>query len=147
MRIVPFALASLLLAAPAVAADRDAPQLSAADAARALQNPMVQEGVALALTRLVDIVLDTRVGALAPLADPESDVRPNDTLRDVKRRDDPDYERRLKQDTRRALAQAGAVAGGVAAGSAELERTAARLADALEPLLSAMRSRDDAPLD
>lgn len=142
MRAVPIALVSLFLAAPALAADRDAPRLSAADAARAIQNPLVQEGAALALTRLFDIVLDTRVGALAALSGPGDDIRPDDTLRDLKRRDDPGYEQRLQRDTRRALAQAGAVAGGVAAGSAELARTATRLEEALAPLLGAVRPID-----
>lgn len=127
---VPVILASLFLATPALAQERDP-----ADVARALQNPAVQEGAAAGVGQLVDILLDTRVGALAALGDP--DVRPGDTLRDVKRREDPAFEARLRRDTRRTVEQAGVVAGGVAAGTAELRRTADRLRAALEPLLRA----------
>ena len=101
---LPFVLAPLLLATPALAQERDP-----ADVARVLQNPAVQEGAAAAIGQLADILLDTRVGALAALGDP--DVRPGDTLRDLKRRDDPDFEARLRRDTRRSLREAGAVAG------------------------------------
>ena len=123
---VPVILASLFLATPAIAQERDP-----ADVARALQSPAVQEGAASAIGQLADILLDTRVGALAALGDP--DVRPGDTLRDVKRREDPAFEANLRQDTRRAVGQAGAVA----AGAAELQRTADRLRAALAPLLRA----------
>ena len=127
---IPVIIASLFLATPALAQRPDP-----ADAARALQNPAVQEGAALAITRLADILLGTRVGALAALGDPG--VRPDDTLRDVKRREDPGFEARLRRDTRRTLKQAGTVAGGVAAGTTELQRTARRLEQALAPLLGA----------
>lgn len=127
---VPVTIAALLVASPAVAQERDP-----AEVARVLQNPAVQEGAAVAIDRLASILLDTRIGALAALGDP--DVRPGDTLRDVKRREDPGFERRLRQDTRRTLAEAGAVAGAAATGAAELARTADRLRAALAPLLRA----------
>jgi hypothetical protein len=123
-------IASLLLATPAVAQERDPAAI-----ARALQNPAVQDGAAAALGQIANILLDTRIGALAAMGD--RDVRPEDTLRDLKRRDDPEFEARLRDDTRRAVRQAGTVAGGMAVGAAELQRTADRLRDALAPFLAA----------
>lgn len=126
---VPMIVASLLFATPAVAQERDPAEL-----ARALQNPALQEGAAAALGQLTDILLDTRIGVMASLGDPE--VRPDDTLRDLKRRDDPAFEARLRENTRRALRDAGTVAGGVTTGATELQRTADRLRAALAPYLA-----------
>lgn len=127
---VPMLIAPLLLATPAMAQERDPAAI-----ARALQNPAMQDGAAAALGQIADILLDTRVGALAALGD--SDVRADDTLRDIKRREDPGFEARLERETRRTLRQAGTVAGGVAVGAAELQRTADRLRAALAPFLAA----------
>ena len=130
-----FALAAvaLILAAPAVA--REPARVSPEQAAAALGNPLVQEAAARALTQLVGIVLDTRVGPASAL-DPS--VRSADTLRDVVRRDDPYFEERLYQGTKRSLGTAAAVAGGAAVQAREIERTANRLEAALEPLLGAL---------
>lgn len=143
MRAFPIlAFSAALLASPALAQPPRPERPSAADAARMLQNPVAQDAAARALTQLAGIVLDTRVGPLAAL-DPDADVRPGDSLRDLKRRDDPHYEQHLYRDTKRALGQAGAVAGGVAAESDELRRTAARLRDALAPLMGALAPAED----
>lgn len=128
-------LVPLLVATPAFAADRP-PRPSAADAARLLQNPRVQDGAAQVLVQLANIVLDTRVGPVATLADP--DVSPQATLRDLRRRDDPHFEARLDRDARRAVRTAGAVAGGTLATAGELRRTADRLQAALAPLMDAL---------
>lgn len=138
MRSVPIVLALLVAASPAAAQPPKATLPSGADAARLLENPAVQDGAARALAQLAGIVLDTRVGPLAALADPNGDVRPSETLRDLKTRDDPHYEQHLYSDTRQALGTAGAMAGGVAAQTDELRRTAARLHDALAPLIGAL---------
>ena len=132
-------LLSALVAAPAAAHDAAParPRITADQAAAALQNPLVQDGLAGALTQLVGIVLDTRVGPLAALTDPAEDVRPGDTLRDLEHRDDPRFEQHLHDRTRRALA----VAGGVAGETAELERTSRRLEAALAPLIGAAATR------
>jgi hypothetical protein len=132
MRIA-LAAVALIAASPAVA--REPARPTAEQAAAALGNPLVQEAAARALTQLVGIVLDTRVGPSAAL-DPS--VRPNDTLRDVVRRDDPDFEARLYEGTRRSLGTAAAVAGGAAVQARELKRTADRLEAALAPLLGAL---------
>lgn len=123
-----FASAAALgvLASPAFAQDRNADEM-----ARTLKNPVVQETVAAVLGNLAGIVLDTRVGALAPYVDV---VRPNDSLRDVERRRDPQFERRLRADTRRAVATAGAVAGDTLEMAENARATADRLQSAIAPL-------------
>lgn len=140
MRLV---LAAALLAAtssPAFAEPRHAPHVSPDQAAAALQNPLIQEAGARTLAQLVGIVLDTRIGAAAPLVAPDADVRPNDTLRDLAQRDDPRFEEHLYEGTRHALGKAGAVAGGATAQAKEFKRTADRLQAALSPLLAALAS-------
>lgn len=141
MRLVPAAAMLCAIALPAAAQSR------AEDAARNLQDPMVQEGVAMAVNSIAEILLDTRVGPLARYADPRDDIRPSDTLRDVERRKDPEFEAKLRDGTRRAVATAGAVSGDALAMSSELARTAERLKAALAPLADAVQAygedRDD----
>jgi len=128
MRLVSIAAVLCAIALPATAQTREA------EAVQRLNDPMVQEGVAMAMSALAGIVLDTRVGPLARYADPDEDIRPTDTLRDVERRRDPHFEAKLHDRTRRAVAATGAVAGDALAMSGELARTADRLRDALAPL-------------
>jgi len=131
MRLVPIAAALCVIALPAAAqSQRDA------DTVRRLNDPMVQEGVAMVMSGLAAIVLDTRVGPLAQFADPDSDIRSTDTLRDVERRRDPQFEAKLHDQTRRAVATAGLAANDALAMSGELARTADRLRSALAPLAS-----------
>ena len=144
MRVVPLAVLPLLITTPAFAQAHRAPvRPSAADAVRALQNPMAQDAVAGLVTQLADIVLDTRVGPAAALTDSREDIRPSDTLRDLKRRDDPQFERHLHESTRRAVGTAAAVAGGAAVEAAELKRTADRLQAALGPVVAALSGPRD----
>jgi hypothetical protein len=129
MRLVSAAAVLCAIAVPAVAQSR-----AEADAVRRLNDPMVQEGVAVAMSALAGIVLDTRIGPLARYAGPDEDIRPSDTLRDMERRRDPHFEAKLHDRTRRAVGTAGAVANDALAMSGELARTADRLRDALAPL-------------
>ncbi|MFD1786105.1 hypothetical protein ACFSC3_00825 [Sphingomonas floccifaciens] len=131
----PAALALCVVAAPAAAQSR-----AEVDAARRLNDPVVQEGIAGAVSALAGIVLDTRVGPLARYTDPRDGIRPNDTLRDVERRRDPHFEARLHDDARRAVAGAGMVAGDALAMSGELARTASRLQAAIAPLSGLLAS-------
>ena len=137
MRFAIVAATLSLIAVPAAAQTR-----SEVEVVDRLNDPVVQEGVAAMVGALAGIVLDTRVGPLARYTD---DLRPNDTLRDIKRRDDPHFEARLHDDTRRTVARAGAVAGDMVAMSGEMRRTAERLRAALAPLASMASSygRDD----
>jgi len=138
MRLVSAAALLCALALPAAAQSQ-----READAVRALNEPMVQEGIAMAMAGLAGIVLDTKVGPLARYADPEADIRPSDTLRDVERRKDPHFEAKLHDQTRRAVATVGVVAGDALAMSGELARTADRLRDALAPLAGAVEAYSD----
>jgi hypothetical protein len=135
MRLVPAALMLSAVAVPAAA------QSQVEDAARQLQDPIAQEAIAMAVSSIAAIVLDTRVGQLAQVLGPESDIRPSDTLRDVQRRKDPDFEAKLQDDTRRAVATAGSAAVGAAAMSGELQRTAERLQAAMAPLAGVLASQ------
>lgn len=142
MRVAPLVLALSLISAPAFAEPRHAARPSPEQAAAAMQNPLVQDVAAQALTQLAGIVLDTRVGPVAPLVGPDADLRADDTLRDVVRRDDPRFEEHLYRDARRTLGTAGAVAGGAVTQTRELQRTADRLEAALAPLLGALGQGD-----
>lgn len=139
-KVLAAAIVSISIAAPAMA--RDVAPPPAAELADRLADPMVQEGVAGAVAALAGIVLDTRVGPLARYTG--GDIRPGDTLRDVKRRDDPHFEARLHDNTRRAVRTAGVVAGDATAMVGELSVTAARLRAALAPFVDyAARRYDD----
>ena len=131
MRLLPTALALSVIAVPAAAQSR------AGDTARRLNDPVMQEGVAAAVSALAGIVLDTRVGPLAHYTD---GVRPNDTLRDVKRREDPTFEARLHDNARRVTAVAGMAATDALAMSGEVARTANRLRAAIAPLAGLLAS-------
>jgi hypothetical protein len=137
MRTVLIALAAATcLTTPVLAQEREA------RIAETLNDPVTQDAITGAVTALAGIVLDTRVGSLAPYADGR--VRRGDTLRDVKRREDPGFERRLRQDTRRAVGTAGLVAGDVASASGAIAETTARLGAALAPLAGVIDARRDA---
>jgi hypothetical protein len=137
MRLALLALPSLLAAAPALA-QAPAPHAPGrpdpATVVRALQNPAAQDLAAAYLDQLADIVLDTRVGPAAALADPR--VPPSATLRQLQERRDPAFEQHLREQTRRAVGTAATVAGGTAVEAAELKRTADRLQAAVAPLVA-----------
>jgi hypothetical protein len=135
MRLSLPAVLSLLVATPAWAGASEPSQADAGALASALENPAAQDALTRTVDRLAGIVLDTRLGALAALADAEDDVRPDDTLRDVKERQEPGFERRLHRSTRRAVEAAGTAAGAAATQVAELRRTAERLDEALRAVL------------
>lgn len=135
MRFSLVAITSLLVATPAWAGAREPERSDAGRVASVLGDPAERDALARTVDRLADIVLDTRVGPLAALMDERDDVEPGDTLRDVKEREDPDFERRLRGNTRRAVAAAGDAAGAAVTQMAELRRTAERLQRVLGPLL------------
>ncbi|WP_375429423.1 hypothetical protein [uncultured Sphingomonas sp.] len=134
-RSLAFLLASLVLTAPALASERHPRRPDPEVLASTLGSPAAQDALAATITRLASIVLDTRVGPIAALTRPRDDVRPDDTLGDIVRRDDPDFERRLQRRTRRAAETAGEAASSAITQMAELRRTAERLRDVLDPVL------------
>ncbi|WP_174278373.1 hypothetical protein [Sphingomonas bacterium] len=111
-----------------------------ADAVRLLANPAAQDLIAQKIASIAGIILDTKVGPVATLTDPRDHIRPEDTLRSVEQRRDPELDRHLYEGSRRAVATAGAVAGGAAIEAAELRRTADRLRAALGPLVDAAKA-------
>ncbi len=140
MRIAIALVAVATLSTPALAQDRPEPRI-----VEQLDNPIAREIATQMVMQVADAVLATRVGPLAQLTDPRDDIRPNDTLADIKRREDPAFRRRLMEDTRRGVATAGAVAGGLVGAASELEATIARVRAALGPLgaISDYRDGDD----
>lgn len=126
-------IAASLIATPALAQERvrEHRDLDVDKAATLLANPAVQDGLAALIGQFTDAFLQTRVGPMAALTDPRDDVRSSDTLHDVIRRDDPDFDRRLRSNTRRSLA----VAGGAVRGAAEMSRELRATADRLRAVL------------
>lgn len=137
--LVPSILALAVMASPAAAQDRrPAPRGMDLDRAGAmLSNPMVQDGAAAIIADFADALLQTRVGPLAALTDPRDDVRPGDTLGDLARRDDPYFDRRLRDNSKRLVGAAGAALGAAGQMSRELEATAARLRAVMDRVGSA----------
>jgi hypothetical protein len=140
MRIVFTAALLCAAATPALAQSQPQPPQDKAEAiVRALQNPLVQAGAAAMLGNLADAVLDTRVGPVARYADPT--IGEQDTLGDIQRRRDPDFDRHLQADTRRAVAAAAALGQNALEMRASLDETAARLRAALAPLRGALTTK------
>lgn len=141
------ALPLMLLATPALAHDRHPPATTdqrVAAVGDALSNPAVQESAATFVSALTAALLDTHVGPVARYTDPRDGVRPSDTLRDVISRDDPNFERRMHDNTRGVVAQAGQAAHDAAAMSNEINATAARLRRVLDAASTALKSSDAA---
>lgn len=135
--------AALLCAAATPALAQSQPEPSTRDKAealaRALNNPLVQEGAAAMLTNLAGIVLDTRVGPAARYLDPT--IGEQDTLRDIQRRNDPDFEKRFHKGARAAVAVAGKLTEDGLAMQDSLADTAARLRAALAPLRGVLTAK------
>jgi hypothetical protein len=100
--------------------------MDARAAAKALNNPMVQNGVAGLIDALTDAVMETRVGPMATLA-PNSDIRPDDTLDRMAARRNPDYRNEIHRNAKQTIAAAGRTATAAVAMSDELAATAARV--------------------
>jgi hypothetical protein len=140
MRLVLTAALLCAAATPALAQQAPAPAPDKAEATvRALQNPMVQEAAAAMLSNLAGIVLDTRVGPAAHYVDPT--IGEQETLRDIQRRRDPDFEKRFHQDARRAVAATAALGQSALEMRGSLDETAARLRAALQPLRAALATK------
>ena len=92
-----------------------------------LSNPAVQDGLTDMIAQFADAFLQTRVGPVAMLTDRRDGVREDDTLGDVVRRDNPDFDRRLHDNTRRTLATTGRALRGASDMQRELKATTARL--------------------
>jgi hypothetical protein len=107
MRALFVTIAALAVATPAMAHDVDN---KAAIAAEMANDPAVQDHVADSVSDAVAALLDVRVGAIERAANPFSNARRSDTLRDKLDRDDPYLEERIHRKTRYATRAAGAMA-------------------------------------
>ncbi|MES2987071.1 MAG: hypothetical protein V4808_04120 [Pseudomonadota bacterium] len=129
---------ALLFSGQALAQDRDAPRgMSAEQVGDALSNPMVQSGIAGLVAAFTDNILDTRIGPIARYSD---DVRPEDTLGGLVRREDPRFDENLQRRTRGAVALAGQATRDGVAMSNELGKTADRLQLLIEGTAALVRA-------
>ncbi len=115
-----------LIAAPALAHDRNAPPPDTRDAARALGDQRVQNSIIALADALTDAVLATRVDPIGA-AVPDSNIRPGDTLGSVESRNDPAFRSDLRRNTAQAVKTVGRTAGAAAAMSDEIDRTTDRI--------------------
>jgi hypothetical protein len=140
MRLILTAALLCAAATPALAQSQPQPQPDKAEAVvRALQNPLLQEGAAAMLSNFAGVLLDTRVGPVAHYADPT--IGDQETLRDIQRRRDPDFEKNFHADARRAVAAAAVLGQNALEIRASLDDTAARLRAALQPLRAALATK------
>jgi hypothetical protein len=144
MRLILTAALLCAAATPALAQSQPQPQPQpqpdkAEAVVRALQNPLVQEGAAAMLSNFAGVLLDTRVGQVAHYADPT--IGDQETLRDIQRRRDPDFEKNFHADARRAVAAAAVLGQNALEMRASLDDTAARLRAALQPLRAALATK------
>lgn len=115
MRLLLFAAASTMLAAPAAAQpSRYAPPPRPSDEIRSY---------APAVDRATDAFLDIDLGPLLDAVDPYRRHGPR-TLRDMARRDDPDFDRRLRASIYGNAAAMGRVADAIAAAQPALRQAA-----------------------
>lgn len=141
MRLISLLVCSAaFVALPAQAREHEAPSID--QVGKALADPQVRAGVATMLDAFDGAILDTRVGPLARYGD--KSVRRDDTLRDLARRDDPEFDRKLSDTTRGAVAVAGQAARDGAAMQKELRATAARLRDLFAATSAALDAAGDA---
>ncbi|MBX3566096.1 MAG: hypothetical protein KF730_16165 [Sphingomonas sp.] len=129
MRLLILPLA-LVISGQAYAQNRAEPRsVTVEQVGDALSNPTVQAGIAGLVGVFADTVLDTRIDPVAHYTDR---VRPGDTLGDMVRREDPRFDEKLQNGTRRAVALAGQLTRDGAAMGTEIGKTADKLQALLE---------------
>jgi hypothetical protein len=117
-------LAALLLGSTALAAAAPPDD----ELAEALPRQQEIDEATDALDRMVGALLDVRVGPLADAIDPERRADPSrqgETLRDMARRDDPNFEQRMRGSIAALRENAGAIMASVAALAPVLRETMA----------------------
>jgi hypothetical protein len=135
MRIL-LATVVLVMSAPAFAQEAPSAATQKAEAlAEKLNDPVMQAALAGGMEAMVQSVLDLRVDGIAkamePLTGKSSNMR-GKTVRDLASRDDPNFDARVHDSSRRAVAGVGAMAGGLAAAMPELEAAMRKMGDAME---------------
>lgn len=124
MRVLILPLAVLTLATPAYARE-PAPEEKLAER---LNDPVMQDRVAGAMSGMMGAILDLRVGEMERAIDPDARVSRNETLRDRATRDDPYFEERMTDRTRAMTGTMGAMATGLVHVMPELRRALADMA-------------------
>lgn len=135
MRIL-LATTALLISAPAFA--QEAPSRAsekAQDMADKLNDPIMQAALAGGLNAMLQSVLDMRVDGIAKAIEPitgKPSRMQGKTVRDLASRDDPHFDERVENGTRKMIAGTGAMASGLAAAMPELESAMRKMGDAME---------------
>lgn len=100
-----------------------------------LNDPIMQAALAGGMQAMVQSVLDMPVDGIAkamePLTGKPSSMR-GKTVRDLASRDDPYFDERVNDSTRKIVAGTGAMASGLAAAMPELEAAMRKMGDAME---------------
>ncbi|MFM5913987.1 MAG: hypothetical protein ACKOPR_04475 [Chakrabartia godavariana] len=135
MRIL-LASTFLVLGTPALAQDEPLrASEKAQDVADRLNDPVMQAALAGGMEAMVQSVLDMRVDGIAKAVEPLTG-RPSamrgKTVRDLAARDDPYFDERVHESTRKMVAGTGAMASGLAAAMPELEAAMRKMGDAME---------------
>jgi|GEM_PF-2799075 len=143
MRIL-LATAILVMSTPALAQEVPSAATQKAEAlAEKLNDPVMQAALAGGMEAMVQSVLDMRVDGIAKAMEPLTGKSANmrgKTVRDLASRDDPNFDARVRDSSRRAVTGAGAMAGGLAAAMPELEAALRKIGDAMERMRDRMPS-------
>ena len=134
MRIL-LATAILVMSTPAFAQEAPSAATQKAEAlAEKLNDPVMQAALAGGMEAMVQSVLDLRVDGIAKAIEPltgKSSKMQGKTVRDLASRDDPNFDARTQNGSKRAVAGAGAMASGLAEAMPELETAMRKMSDAM----------------
>ncbi|MCJ8156658.1 hypothetical protein [Sphingomonas sp. LaA6.9] len=126
MRYFVLGLVALAFTAPVHAQDNDvAPEERIA---KTMNDPVMQDRVAGAMSGVMGAVLDMRIGEIERAIDPTSRTPRDETLRDRAERDDPYFEERMTHRTRAMTGTMGAMATQMVVMMPELRRLMAEMA-------------------
>ncbi len=133
MRKALLALSLISVTTPALAQSET--QRDAEKMADVLNNPATQDMAAGAVGAIMDAILDMRIDGIAKAIEPlnkgKTSALPGRTMRDLARRDDPDFEEKMQSGTRQAVGSIGALASALAVAMPEFERAMKRMKDAV----------------
>jgi hypothetical protein len=103
-----------------------------------LNDPSTQAAMAGALGAVMAAVLDMRVDKMAKALEPLNGGKKlkmkGNTLREIATRDDPKFERKMREGTKTAVRSAGSLAQALAVMLPELQKAAKKMGDALPNL-------------
>ncbi|MFM9853084.1 MAG: hypothetical protein ACKVOJ_09795 [Sphingomonadaceae bacterium] len=134
MRSVLMAIIALSFATPVVAAPANA-ERDMQDVAKTLNDPATQEAMSGALGAMMAALLDMRIDGIAKALEPMNGgkriVLPGKTVRELATRDDPNFERKMKTNTRAMMGSMGAMASALATIIPQFEAAARKMEEAL----------------